>query len=93
MNYTDAGVDTQLEQISFKPFMKHLSATLNFAAVGKVLTNIGGFANIMEMPGGLRLAMSADGVGTKVLIAQEANRYDTIGIDCIAMNVNDVICV
>src|SRR3954451_3147619 len=37
--------------------------------------------------------MTTDGVGSKVLIAQMLGRYDTIGIDCVAMNVNDMICV
>jgi len=39
------------------------------------------------------LAFTSDGVGTKALIAQMMNRYDTIGIDCVAMNVNDLLCV
>ena len=39
------------------------------------------------------LAICTDGVGSKAIIAQLMNRYDTIGIDCIAMNVNDLICV
>ena len=39
------------------------------------------------------LALHSDGVGTKVLVAQVMNKFDTVGIDCVAMNVNDVICV
>lgn len=39
------------------------------------------------------MALHADGVGTKVLVAEALRKYDTIGIDCVAMNVNDVICV
>ena len=41
----------------------------------------------------LGIAVGADGVGTKVIVAEQTGRYDTVGIDCIAMNVNDVICV
>jgi phosphoribosylformylglycinamidine cyclo-ligase len=39
------------------------------------------------------IALSTDGVGSKIIVAEELERYDTVGIDCIAMNVNDVICV
>ena len=39
------------------------------------------------------LALSTDGVGTKLIVAEQLGRYDTVGIDCIAMNVNDVVCV
>ena len=39
------------------------------------------------------IALSTDGVGSKVIVAEELGRFDTVGIDCIAMNVNDVICV
>jgi phosphoribosylformylglycinamidine cyclo-ligase len=54
---------------------------------------LGFFANVIRLTDDLGLAISADGVGTKVLIAQQMNRYDTIGIDCVAMNVNDIVCV
>ncbi len=53
----------------------------------------GHFANVIRVGRNLGIALSADGVGTKLLIAEELNRFDTIGIDCVAMNVNDLICV
>ena len=45
------------------------------------------------MGNGEGIAFGTDGVGTKIIVAELLNRYDTIGIDCVAMNVNDVICV
>jgi phosphoribosylformylglycinamidine cyclo-ligase len=57
-----------------------------------VLPN-GFFANALDLGGGLGLAISTDGVGTKVLVAHALGRYDTIGIDLVAMNVNDVLCL
>jgi phosphoribosylformylglycinamidine cyclo-ligase len=58
-----------------------------------VKLDIGGFANVLDIGGGMGLAISADGVGSKVIVAQMMEKYDTVGIDCIAMNVNDIICV
>jgi len=45
------------------------------------------------MGNNLGLALSSDGVGTKLLVAEMLDKYDTVGIDCIAMNVNDLLCV
>jgi phosphoribosylformylglycinamidine cyclo-ligase len=53
----------------------------------------GYFATLMHIPPGPPIALTTDGVGTKILLAREANRWESIGIDCIANNVNDVICV
>jgi phosphoribosylformylglycinamidine cyclo-ligase len=53
----------------------------------------GHYANVLDVDGKTGLALSTDGVGTKVIVAEQLNRFDTVGIDCIAMNVNDVICV
>src|ERR1044072_6578248 len=51
------------------------------------------YANFIDVDGTTGIALSPDGVGTKLLVAEALGRYDTVGIDCIAMNVNDVICV
>jgi phosphoribosylformylglycinamidine cyclo-ligase len=53
----------------------------------------GHYANVLRLEDGLGLALSTDGVGSKVIVAEQLDRFDTVGIDCIAMNVNDVICV
>ena len=57
-----------------------------------MLLPFGYFANVIDI-GGTGIAICTDGVGSKALIAQMMGRYDTIGIDCVAMNVNDLICV
>lgn len=59
---------------------------------GRVLLPIGYFANVIEVAG-QGIALCTDGVGSKSIIAEMMKKYDTIGIDCIAMNVNDMICV
>jgi phosphoribosylformylglycinamidine cyclo-ligase len=53
----------------------------------------GHYASVLRVDGGIGLALSTDTVGTKMVVAEQLGRYDTIGIDCVAMNVNDVICV
>lgn len=58
----------------------------------QVLTS-GHYANVIAIDENTGIALSTDGVGTKLLVAEALGRYDTVGIDCVAMNVNDVICV
>jgi phosphoribosylformylglycinamidine cyclo-ligase len=60
---------------------------------GRRVVDVGFFASVVDIGHGLGLALCTDGVGSKVLIAEMLGRYDTIGIDCVAMNVNDAICV
>ncbi|MDA0654204.1 MAG: phosphoribosylformylglycinamidine cyclo-ligase [Proteobacteria bacterium] len=60
---------------------------------GNVVLDFGHYANVIDLGGGLGLAICTDGVGSKVLIAELVGDYRTIGIDCVAMNVNDLICV
>jgi phosphoribosylformylglycinamidine cyclo-ligase len=59
----------------------------------EVRAGIGGFAGLWELPGGPVLAASADGVGTKLLVAQALDRHDTVGIDLVAMVVDDLVAV
>jgi phosphoribosylformylglycinamidine cyclo-ligase len=61
--------------------------------MAKIRQGFGHYAGIVEIPGGKLLATHTDGVGTKVVIANMMKKYNTIGIDCIAMNVNDIICI
>jgi phosphoribosylformylglycinamidine cyclo-ligase len=91
--YQDAGVDTEREEEGLRLLVSRIKKTWpGGKGFGSVKLDIGYFANVIDL-GGIGLAISADGVGTKVLIAQMMDRYDTVGIDCVAMNVNDIICV
>src|SRR5207249_9644061 len=53
----------------------------------------GHYANVLRIDDRTGIAVSTDGVGSKVVVAEQLGRFDTVGIDCIAMNVNDVVCV
>ena len=53
----------------------------------------GHYASVIKVAPALGIALATDSVGSKVIVAQQARRFDTIGIDCVAMNVNDLICV
>jgi phosphoribosylformylglycinamidine cyclo-ligase len=53
----------------------------------------GHYASVLRVAPGLGIALATDSVGSKVIVAERAGRFDTIGIDCVAMNVNDLVCV
>jgi phosphoribosylformylglycinamidine cyclo-ligase len=92
--YREAGVDVATEGLALAGLRRWVEATFAFRPdQGRVLLPIGYFANVLDLGGGLGLAISTDSAGTKVLVAELMDRYDTIAIDCIAMNVNDLICV
>ena len=61
--------------------------------MGEVRLDIGSFGSVVALDDTMGLAISTDSVGTKVLVAQMVGRYDTVGIDCVAMNANDLLCV
>jgi phosphoribosylformylglycinamidine cyclo-ligase len=86
-SYTKAGVNTVKEEAALHGLLKWVGRTLEFGAHRSAL-DFGYFASVLDLGNGLGLALSTDGVGTKLL-----DKYDTIGIDCVAMNVNDVLCV
>jgi phosphoribosylformylglycinamidine cyclo-ligase len=70
---------------------KMISESYSFQNIGKITGGFGHYSGLISI-GNNVLALHTDGVGTKVLVAQQMKCFDTIGIDCIAMNVNDIIC-
>jgi len=93
ITYKKAGVDISEIKKSQRAIGKLIESTHNLQKKAKMTHGFGHYAGIVEIPGGKLLATHTDGVGTKVIISNMLKRYDTIGIDCIAMNVNDIICI
>ena len=93
MDYKNAGVDIEAGYKSVELMKEHIAKTMR----PEVLTNIGGFSGAfsmekfkqMEKP---TLVSGTDGVGTKLKLAFIMDKHDTIGIDCVAMCVNDIAC-
>ena len=92
MTYRDAGVDVGKIRSAQASIGEIISATHNMLKGGKVISGFGHYAGLIKI-GRSTFALHSDGVGTKVLVAQLMDRFDTVGIDCVAMNVNDIICV
>ena len=92
-SYADVGVDVVGLEPGLGKLVERLAATNAFPRVGRPMLPNGFFANVLDLGTGQGLAISTDGVGTKLLVALAVGRFDTIGIDLIAMNVNDVLCV
>ncbi len=90
--YKDAGVDTTEADTGLSHLVRRVQSTWPAQGLGRVVLPIGYFANVIEI-NGVGLALCTDGVGSKTIIADRMRKYDTIGIDCVAMNVNDMICV
>jgi len=93
LTYKKAGVDIAKIKKSQAAIGKMIESTHNLQKMAKIKHGFGHYAGIVEIPGGKLLATHTDGVGTKVVIANLMKKYDTIGIDCVAMNVNDIICI
>ncbi len=90
MDYRQAGVDIE----AGRTFVEKIRDSVAKTHRAGVLGDLGGFGGCFEIPAGYRqpvLVSGTDGVGTKLKIAQAANKHDTIGIDLVAMCVNDVL--
>ena len=89
VTYSQSGVDIDLEAETVSKIADKLKSTLK---TRDIITDSGHYAALVRL-GDKAIAMSTDGVGSKILIAEMMNKYDTVGIDCIAMVVNDILCV
>ena len=91
-SYAAAGVDITAGYRAVELMKQHVARTMTAG----MAENIGGFGGLFELnTTGMQhpcLVSGTDGVGTKIRIAQLMDRHDTIGIDCVAMCVNDIIC-
>ncbi|CAB50556.1 phosphoribosylformylglycinamidine cyclo-ligase [Pyrococcus abyssi] len=93
LTYAQAGVDEEKTARALREIIRTARETFKLRK-GKVGEpgDIGHYAALLDF-GNFYLAMTTDGVGTKVLVAEAVGKFDTIGIDMIAMNVNDLLCV
>ena len=94
-DYKSSGVDAEKKEGSLSRLLEYVNRTFSLNACRPLLP-IGYFANVIDLrPLGFHvgIAFSTDGVGTKLLVAESMRRFDTVGIDCVAMNVNDLLCV
>ena len=90
-SYKDSGVNVQAGYDAVRLMREHVKRTV----IPGVMGGLGGFGGMFELPEGMKrpvLVSGTDGVGTKLKITFTMNRHDTIGIDCVAMCVNDVLC-
>lgn len=94
MTYARAGVDISQVRKSHESLARRLESTFltRKGKVGHPIFPIGHYAGLVDLNDGRVLSLHTDNVGTKVIIAQLMRKYDTIGIDCIAMCANDLIC-
>lgn len=91
-SYAAAGVDIAEADAGVRALVEVLK-TIDPGRPSHSVLGSGHYANVLRVAPNLGIAVCADGVGSKVIVAEQTGRYDTVGIDCIAMNVNDVICV
>ena len=93
MDYASSGVDIDAEGAAIASLIESLSGSVRKPGTrGAPVPLPGGFGGIIEF-GDSCLALATDGVGSKLQLANQLGRYQGVGIDCVAMNVNDLLCV
>jgi phosphoribosylformylglycinamidine cyclo-ligase len=90
--YAASGVDTSAADAGVAALVDVLR-TVETGSPSRVVPLPGHFAAVLRVAPNLGIAVGTDGVGSKLLVAEATGRLDTVGIDCVAMNVNDVVCV
>jgi len=90
--YAQSGVDTGAADAGVAALVGVLR-TIDTGRASRSVLRSGHYAAVLEVAPDLGIAIGTDGVGSKLIVAEAAARYDTVGIDCVAMNVNDVVCV
>jgi phosphoribosylformylglycinamidine cyclo-ligase len=90
--YAAAGVDTSQADRAVDALVGVLRTIEPGRPSASVLSG-GHYASVLRVAPNLGIAMSTDGVGSKLVVAEQADRLETVGIDCVAMNVNDLVCV
>ena len=90
--YAAAGVDTSQADRAVDALVGVLRR-IELGRPSRSVVPSGHYASVLRVSDELGIAISTDGVGSKLVIAEQADRLETVGIDCIAMNVNDLVCV
>ena len=90
--YAAAGVDTDEADKAVAAIVGELKSARPDGGT-RVVPLPGHYASVLKIAPGLGLAIATDGVGSKLLVAEQTGRISTVGIDCVAMNVNDLVCV
>ena len=90
--YAQSGVDTAAADRGVAALVDVLRS-IDLGRPSRTVPLPGHFAAVLKVAPGLGIAMATDGVGSKLIVAEQTGRYDTVGIDCVAMNVNDIVCV
>jgi len=90
--YAAAGVSIASSDAGVRALVDVLR-TIDPGRASRSLLGSGHYASVLRVCDDLAVALCTDGVGSKLVVAEQTGRLDTVGIDCIAMNVNDLICV